>query len=195
MLSQSSDKMLGAYYGGKSMDNRGAGMKRWNKTQMAWGCSVGLKTNVPVDDWHLPSEKYFHTIEGIEATALPDRAAKIEITVKRVSIAPTTGRKTIVERLSSAMAGRACVEDGGEYSPIFTVSFGMDDGDKFCDTVIDMVSEILKALGAEDDKQYDLANFTLEQKTFIELDGSWISFMNWLRIKHRLPIISQEEPA
>ena len=43
-------------------------MKRYQKTEMDWNCYLGLKTNVPVTDWHKPEEAHIHTIDMIKAT-------------------------------------------------------------------------------------------------------------------------------
>lgn len=176
------------------MDSKETEMRRWNKTEMVWDCFMGLETDIPVNDWPHPVEKqYVHTVQKVTATAGPERDAKIEVAIRRVSICPTDQRETILNRLSTAMAGKASVKDGGEYSEIFTISFSLDNGDKFCDTAIELVREIFKALGLKDEKGLRLAGFKITQETFFHLDDGWVSFARWLRMQHLLPVFGPED--
>ena len=172
-------------------------MKRWNKTVMKWDCHLGLETNVPVTDWYEKDKKYVHTVCGIKITSMHDRTGYIEILINRVSIGPTTEREKIINLLSvkvgNLMIYRA--QEGMLHSSQFTIDFKLDDGDQFCDTAIKIVRAIFQALGVEDIKGYRLADFSIKQDTFMQLDGVWITFVNWLRIQHRLPVFSTEPTA
>jgi len=167
---------------------------------MKWDCGLGITTKVPVTDWDDPKDKYFHTIEDIEATALPGRKCQVEVEIKRICVSPTTERKTILEMLSAGLwkhreellrldGGCAIsVSNENEYSGVYTIGFCLENGEHFCDTVINIVEKVFSVLGVEDNRRYTLANFTIAQETFIRLEEAWITFANWLRICHRLPL-------
>lgn len=169
---------------------------------MKWSCGLGIKTKVPVTDWENPREKHVHTIEDIKATALSDRKCQIEVQIRRLCIGPTTERKMILEMLSAGLwkhreellrldGGRAIsVSNENEYSGIYTIGFCLENGEHFCDTVINIVEKAFTILGVEDAKGYRLTNFTTKQETFVRLEEAWISFDNWLRIRHRLPLMN-----
>lgn len=169
-------------------------MKRWNKTTMAWNYMLGLDTNVAVTDWPNPKAKYVHKIYGIKATAMHDRTGQIDVEIRRVAISPTTKRAEILKRLSIKVAGVfVYAAQGEEHSSTFTTYFKLEDGDKFCDTAIELVSAIFTALGVEDPSKLRLARFTVTQETFFLFDDSWISFARWLRMSHLLPVFGPED--
>jgi hypothetical protein len=182
------------------MGQQGVLMHRWQKTVMEWECHLGLETDIPVTDWHKPEEKFVHKVHEIKATALPARQGQVEVRLQRVAVSPTTERKTILARLSDGLkrcegflirydcCKHLVVKNEDDYSGMFTIEFSLENGEQFCDTSIKIVGEVLKLLGIKDESGYRLANFTISQETFIQLDLAWITFAHWLRIQHRLPI-------
>ena len=173
-------------------------MRRWQKTTMTWSGlrNGGLETNIPVTDWEDKSKKYVHTINRVEAIALPDREGQVEVTINRVLISPTTERQVISERLKVAV-----VELGKCYycamklqEPIahcgnWVIRFSLRDGEHFCDVAIETVRKVFQSLGCEDPGNYRLADFRVSQETYFELDGNWMEFSRWLRGVHGLPIL------
>lgn len=75
----------------------------------------------------------------------------------------------------------------------FTLSFALDDGEQFCDSVIEIARAVFEGLGVHDESGLWLARFTLRRETFVNVDGAWISFARWLRISHGLPIHGPED--
>ncbi len=75
----------------------------------------------------------------------------------------------------------------------FTLSFVLDDGEQFCDTAIEIARAVFEGLGVHDFHGLFLARFSLRRDTFVNIDGSWITFAKWLRINHRLPIYGPED--
>lgn len=177
-------------------------MKRYQKTEMEWNCYLGLKTNVPITDWHKPEEAHIHTIDMIKATALPDRKGQVDVRIKRLCVSPTTERKSIHDLLSKGLwkqkkellrlnndDDRIAVKNEDDFSGIYRVEFWMDNGENFCDMAINIVQEVLNILGVDDKNGYVVAGFTIKQETYVQFENSWITFASWLRIKHRLPIM------
>jgi hypothetical protein len=184
-----------------SLRQQGGFMKnRWQKTTIAWGCSLGLETNMPVTDWHNPEEKHLHTIHKIEATSLPDRKGQIELRIQRLLVSPTTERERIRTMLSEGLWNKRKklfrmssddsirVKNENDYSGLYIIEFYLDNGDSFCDIVIGIVREVFSILGVEDESGFKLASFSIKQETFISFEEAWISFASWLRIHHRLPV-------
>lgn len=183
-------------------DGKEAIMKRWQKTEMEWDCILGLETNMPVTDWHEPKKKYVHTIHEITATALPDRKGEVKLRIQRVCIGPTTERQAIKDLLSNGLekcadsifrytddhSGHITVKNDDIYSGVYELDFSLTNGDQFCDTAIRIVKKAFELLGVEDDGGFRLSDFTVKQETYIQLEKAWITFANWLRIQHRLPI-------
>jgi len=176
-------------------------MHRWQKTRMTWECNLGLDTSVPVTDWHDPQKKHFHGIHKIEAIALPDRKGQVELLIQRVSVSPTTERTAIYNLLSKGI--RDCretifhyangnnyigVKYGDEYSGIYMIEFSLANGDQFCDIALEIVRRVLRLLGVEDNKGYRLADFTITQETYCQIENAWITYARWLRIQKQLPI-------
>jgi len=75
----------------------------------------------------------------------------------------------------------------------FTLSFDLDNGEQFCDSAIEIARAVFDGLGVQDPTGLYLARFILQRDTFVNIDGSWVSFARWLRISHRLPIYGPED--
>ncbi|NTW27461.1 MAG: hypothetical protein HGA36_03985 [Candidatus Moranbacteria bacterium] len=176
-------------------------MKRYQKTTMEWNCYLGLKTIVPVTDWHEQSEKHIHTVSSIKATALPDRRGQVEVCIRRVCISPTTERKNILTLLSEGLwkqkkellrlnnnNDHIIIKNENDHSGVYAIEFQMDNGENFCDMAINIVQEILNILGVDDNNGHTVANFTIKQETYVQFEDNWITFASWLRIRHRLPM-------
>lgn len=177
-------------------------MRRWQKTVVKWKFSCfGLKTNIPVTDWSNKIEKPVHTIHKVEATALPDRKGQVEVEIRRVAVSPTMERQTISERLKVAVVELGKdnyphimrLDEPAAHCGNWVIWFSLKDGEHFCDTVIEIVRRVFQALGCEDPKNHQLADFRVSQETYFELDGNWIAFARWLRMKHELPIFCSDD--
>lgn len=183
-------------------------MKRWNKMVMSWESSVvGFETNIPVTDWIDPDKKFFHHISKISVTALPDRKGKVEIDIFRVSISPTTERENIRQKMDEGIRAYEekifkgfrssddfihSVQSPEQFQSTYTIDFSLTNGEQFCAAALRIVRIIFESLGVEDNDGFRLARFKITQETFILMEkNAWITFSNWLRIQHRLPIFGE----
>ncbi len=157
--------------------------------------AMGLDTNIPVTDWK-NSEKHVHRIHGIRAISLPDRKARLEVDILRVSIGPTTQAGLITTRLKTLHKKLKYPNEvpflevcrKGDFDITFMVKFQLENGEQFCNTVIALVRELFVRFGADDGHGYHLADFKLRQDDFVRFENAWISFVRWLRIENQLPV-------
>ncbi len=158
--------------------------------------------------------KTHHLIE-IEAISMPQKGEqrKGEMTVDiKIKHNLTPHYETITQRLREALdkltqgprpirqAPVGIIEPQGHpnmkrswMDTKYSLSFVLANGEQFCDSSIEIARTVFEGLGVKDPNGYSLANFSLQRETFVNIDGSWITFPRWLRMHHRLPIYGPED--
>lgn len=174
-------------------------MRMWDRTTMTWEYGYSdVKTDMPVTDWHDPSKPHWHTIAGMRAVSEPDQCGTLTVTIKRVSISPTTERAAILERLKLIVSTvrevytsffyRLHVADVNEHSADFVFRFDLRRDVAFCDTAIILARAVLSGLNVQDPTGHYLTSFELTRETLVSFENAWITYANWLRIKHQLRV-------
>lgn len=167
---------------------------------MLWNCHLGLDTDIPVDDWHEANKKYFHKIHSMKAISQMDQKGLLTIQIKRVSVSPTTQKVHIIERLKTIAKNLLESKQGYIYDNIYVypkndfceyidLGFFLHDQAGFCDGAIMLAIAIHKGLGIEGPLECRVGDFAITQETMVWLDEGWITFANWLRMKHGLRIV------
>jgi len=160
-------------------------------------------------------EGKIHKLYSMSIVSLPherdgDRQGQVELDIKRTGRTygeTTPHSKAIVKYLKRALE-RLSKEGHGQiikYLPRvtppktkswtdtkFLVDFVMPNGEQFCDFAIEIGRAVFVGLGIHDEHGWHLADFSHKRETFVTLDGSWITFENWLRVSHTLPIQDSE---
>jgi hypothetical protein len=161
----------------------------------------GVPTTLPVlDDAGNPEEGKTQKLYGIRLVSLPGREGKAELGLyPSVSFFTHAGEGHILDRLNNLLSGKGVIVYRGVWGkgtwPTLIIKFVMRDGESFCDTAIDLVSEILAQLGVEDEHNYILSNFTRRVDSFEKFEHTWVSFDNQLRIRHGLPLKDVDSEA
>ena len=192
-------------------------MNTWDKVTLIWGCSLGLRTSIAENgDFDTKVSRDFsdhrrHDLHKMSAFSVnagrgDQRRGEMTLHIKQ-SHNVDTAIEVIVERLKSAFAKltdgpNAVRQYGVRIDPPkekswtdgkFTLTFVLVDREQFCDQAIEIARAVLEALGIEDSNGYKLANFSLKRESFVMIDGSWITFVRWLRMSHRLPIFDMND--
>ncbi len=170
--------------------------KWWHKTVVVWNFISEIKTDIPVTDWHDHKVKRVHAIRCITATSMPDETGRIELEIKSVSGNPNKGAvKKINKQLKQHLQkeGRADKVVDHVYSSdtctsIFIIEFSFENMDRFCDTTVEVVTQIFEALQAEDPNSSRLSDFKVTQQTFVQIDDVWVTMKRWVQISRQLPI-------
>jgi hypothetical protein len=166
-------------------------LKIWNKTTIVWGLDDGmfaLNTDILVDDWIDKKQKYFHTLVGMRVVSLNEsgqREALMELTIRRVSIGPTTALAKITERLMHFDPSVIGVHNK-LYTDSFTVRYRLNEKENFCDSAISRARQLFTKLGIEDKDDDRLANFLTIQESLVKDKKDFIPFADYLRQKHGL---------
>lgn len=172
-------------------------MHRWNRTVLEWdfrACSE-IETTLPVSCYKGKIEKgKFQRLYSIRAVSLPERLGKIEVALyPSVHLSNHAGEHHILKRLGNlgneipqVTVYRGTWGDGAW--PPLIIKFKMGEGESFCDTAITLVKKILERAGVQDRDNYWLGHFTHDQASFVRFENSWVSFVRWLRMEHRLPM-------
>lgn len=190
---------------------------RWDCYGMGLCTSVRLdgefKPRDPYNRYNHETEDQYHGLFLMEATSLSrerddgQRKGEIILDIRRKTgpnIAPNA--KAVVEFLDARLSPRSSRRPLNEYGVSvqppatiswidtkFTLSFVLANNEQFCDTVIEIGRGVFEALGINDESGIYLAGFSLKRESFVMIDGSWITFVRWLRISHRLPILGVGE--
>lgn len=184
---------------------------------------MGIVTSICLDGVSRPRDPYnhhnheaedqYHGLFRMEVTSLPhteagQRKGEMVLDIRRKcgpNIAPNS--EAIVRFLEAKLSPRSSRaqlpnECGVGIQPPatkswtdtkFTLSFVLVNSEQFCDTAIEIGRGVLEALGIHDESGIYLAGFSLKRESFVMIDGSWITFVRWLRISHRLPILGVGE--
>lgn len=184
---------------------------------------TALSTSIRLDGEFKPRDTYshydhevedqYHGLFLMEAISLPpsesgQRKGEIILDIRRKSgpnVAPNS--KALVDfldaRLSPRVSKRPLPNEYGVHvqppateswvDTKFTLSFVLANSEQFCDTAIEIGRGVFEALGINDESGIYLAGFSLKRESFVMIDGSWITFVRWLRINHRLPILGVGE--
>ncbi len=163
-------------------------MKRWNKTTIHWDVkspngswSTKLKCNDEVNT--------YHKLSDLTLTSNPNhRTAIISMVILDASSCLSERRmKNVCDQLISAIErqGRMVSIKLSRFN-ILRLNFSIKKGEQFCDAAIKVARIILETLGIKDKKDHRLANFYVSQESMVSYKGQWISFADYLRIKHGL---------
>jgi hypothetical protein len=189
----------------------------WDKVTLTWDCHLGLRTSIAENgDFDAEVSKDYsqhgrHDLHEMSAFSVhaergDQRRGVMNLHIKQ-SHNVDTAVEAIVKRFESAFAkltdGPNAVRQYGIHIETpkdkswidgkFTLSFVLADREQFCDQAIVIARAVLEALGIEDSKGYRLADFSLKRESFVMIDGSWITFVRWLRMSHRLPIFDTKD--
>lgn len=180
-------------------------MQHWDRTTIVWNLRTGHATVIPVTDWPDKTEKNVHTLHGIRAVSMLERKWTLELNIHRVCIGPTDQREPIRKRLMVDLGGflktlehETCHLHDVEVEPfagVYKLHFSLGGGSQFCDMAIRVARYALTSLGVEDKSGYLISRFEITQETFVRLGTGWVSFAEWLRMQHRLPIQGEVETA
>lgn len=190
----------------------------WDCYGMGLCTSVRLdgefKPRDPYNHYNHEVVDQYHGLFFMEATSLPrerddgQRKGEMTLDIRRKSgpnVAPNSNAlvKFLGTKLSPRISKRALPNEYGvSVQPPattswtdtkFTLSFVLANSEQFCDTAIEIGRGVFEALGIHDESGICLAGFSLKRESFVKIDGSWITFVRWLRISHRLPILGVGE--
>lgn len=176
-------------------------MERWNKTTMMWGARdavIDLETNIP----RSKSPGDFHKIDWIEATSLPDREGRLKLSMWSLGLRSKRTKEKIrlrvLEGLKSGIGKEYLYRGQTDKDYFFVglsedgmleVQFFLENGDGFCDAVIEIVRTVFRIFGVEDEYTYALSFFKLKQETFFKFRDAWIPFIDYLKMSHHLHVV------
>lgn len=169
-------------------------VKTWLRTTIGWKTFLGLKTEVPVTDWHKKDEQHFIKIHEIKATSLPGgRRGKLELMILRVSVGPVADLPEVLRRLCSLADGRK-VEVEHEHQS-FTVTFDLKPKEGFVDGAIDVVKTMMNRFGVEHPRDWRVASFSVDHELFYRVKGEWVADEWFHRLRHELRAQNSDEEA
>ncbi|CAN5147859.1 hypothetical protein BH11PAT3_BH11PAT3_2560 [soil metagenome] len=192
----------------------GQGTVAWDFNGSSLGTNVCMngdfKPELNDGKYSSENETLIHGLNGMEAVSLPceDRSSQrigeitLHITGKRaITFAPN------IEAIMSYLKPPFDYNDhkrlgfGVSILPPkskswmdskFVLRTVLSDGHQFCDCAIEIGKMVFDALGINDPNTYRLARFSITRESFVMIDGSWITFTRWMRIKHRLSVYGPE---
>jgi hypothetical protein len=189
----------------------------WDKVTMKWDCHLGLRTSIAENgEFDAEVSKDYsqhrrHDLHEMIAFSIHTGRGDQRRGVMNLHIKQSHNVDTAIEAIVKLLDSSFAKITGGP-SPRrqygvridppkekswtdgkFTLTFVLADGEQFCDQVIEIARAVLEALGIEDSKGYRLADFSLKRESFVMIDGSWITFVRWLRMSHRLPIFDTKD--
>jgi hypothetical protein len=194
----------------------------WDKVTLKWDCFHGLPTSVLMDGSFNPKfydprvfdtekRENLHGLFGMEAFSLPSadessRRGEMHLDIRNMerNIPPKKGAlrnllmQEFKQREGTSFRYAPGIQEplGTSWSDtIFTVYFFLANGEHFTDLAIEVARAVLAGLGVHDESGIYLTRFDLTRETFAKFEGNWITFENWLRMKHRLPVWDKTEAA
>ncbi len=190
----------------------------WDKVTLKWDFRTGRETSVHEEGHFEPNlynprvysseaHKKMHGLFGMEIYSLYEDSGsrigevRLDVRHKTRTVAP---KKDAIKSLLVAEFERGFQNHTFRYAPvvivpegnswsdtIFIVRFGLENGEQFCDIAIEVARATLAALGVYDREGRTTTDFELKRETFAKFEGNWITFENWLRMKHCLPVVDR----
>jgi len=163
-------------------------MKKIHITRLIWS------TNPGEGGWGVDGHFRGMGYEGIDqltvASGTCRRTFILEITlgIRERDFEGSLAEREVLMSLVKPFAGKRDYHTRSEEKSRFVVTFTLKTKERFCDTAIEIVREVLNALGVLHLKE-KLAKFEIEQSTIV-LTGlmgeKWVSLADWLKKEHGL---------
>lgn len=178
-------------------EQRGDPMRIWNATTLVWTEEYG--TDIKISDWwdRNARSKPHHSISCIRMTLQPDGTGDGSLVLNGRSRSGLCNKDyhIVLKRLQNFKAQGITFTWHMSYpnycAGFADFTFEPQKNTHFTDRAITIARQIAEALGlsGENLENY-LARFKVYQQTRVHINGKWIGFADYLRIKHGMANLS-----